>query len=598
MANTVSDFWAWQQANAFQSAADAQRATAEAQRALVDVTARTNQIIQQAEHDRKKLLQDQFEEQERAHKQERFAKGLLVQAEVDIQSSDISKMEYDDLSAHVGRMNSLLDFADNKRLLIDFFETVDDIRFAQKTIRDVKAHLELANAVLAKARGKLERERLRDIVESMKEALGPYIEKSDELRDVAPNQDKPQEREMFYAQQLCLHSAHLHWIRMNLGQAETLLPEINSGFETIVQQIESDIRKTSSQLSSESSREIKEIIPKMSDFSTLIDRTYWQQFDPEHTEPIEFDHLCPVCNGPVNVAKLPTDPKERSEFLVYCRIRSPVNGPHQLHSIRSDKLNHYYIKTSDYDVIQQILESKSRYLKSEPSSLKSRIKILESKHMDDLVDIENEIETSRIYQKRKLRKRRDQMKREYNTEHERLSLLIPTESAREINDEALKDIRETIKSEGRKENKDFRKYTQAYENLLMRCFGHIPGKPIDLVELVKRRRHWIQQLAFPEFPQFTQPPAEEPPAEEPPSAKTPQTAGSERRDRSVFYRSMTPEMITARRKIPDLTDEQIQNILQAGIPGRTYRPSEVQQYRDAIQVLPNTPVQTRLTDYM
>jgi len=63
-------------------------------------------------------------------------------------------------------------------------------------------------------------------------------------------------------------------------------------------------------------------------------------------------------------------------------------------------------------------------------------------------------------------------------------------------------------------------------------------------------------------------------------------------------RSMTPEMLTARGNIPDLTDEQIQTILQSNMPGRTYRPSQVQQYRDAMQVLPNTPVQTRLTDYM
>jgi len=65
-------------------------------------------------------------------------------------------------------------------------------------------------------------------------------------------------------------------------------------------------------------------------------------------------------------------------------------------------------------------------------------------------------------------------------------------------------------------------------------------------------------------------------------------------------RSMTPEMLTARGNIPDLTDEQIQNILQSPFPGRTrpYTPTQVSQYRDAMQVLPNTPVQTRLTDYM
>ena len=65
-------------------------------------------------------------------------------------------------------------------------------------------------------------------------------------------------------------------------------------------------------------------------------------------------------------------------------------------------------------------------------------------------------------------------------------------------------------------------------------------------------------------------------------------------------RSMTPEMLTARGNIPDLTDEQIQTILQSPFPGRTrpYTPTQVSQYRDAMQVLPNTPVQTRLTDYM
>lgn len=65
-------------------------------------------------------------------------------------------------------------------------------------------------------------------------------------------------------------------------------------------------------------------------------------------------------------------------------------------------------------------------------------------------------------------------------------------------------------------------------------------------------------------------------------------------------RSMTPDILTARAKLPKLSDEQIQRILQAGIPGRTrpYTPTQVSQYRDMMQVLPNTPVQTQLTDYM
>ena len=65
-------------------------------------------------------------------------------------------------------------------------------------------------------------------------------------------------------------------------------------------------------------------------------------------------------------------------------------------------------------------------------------------------------------------------------------------------------------------------------------------------------------------------------------------------------RSMTPEILAARANLPKLNDEQIQRILQAGIPGRTrpYTPTQVSQYRDTMQVLPNTPVQTQLTDYM
>ena len=143
---------AQQQRNALDAAAYAQQVTANAQIALANETARHNQIVQQVENERNELLQRQLDEQRKADQQERFAKGLLVQAEFDIQSADVSEMEFDDLSAHIGNLNSLIDFADNNRLLSDFFLNVDDIRFAQKTIRDVKSHLELANGFFRKAR--------------------------------------------------------------------------------------------------------------------------------------------------------------------------------------------------------------------------------------------------------------------------------------------------------------------------------------------------------------------------------------------------------------------------------------------------------------
>ena len=111
---------------------------------------------------------------------------------------------------------------------------------------------------------------------------------------------------------------------------------------------------------------------------------------------------------------------------------------------------------------------------------------------------------------------------------------------------------------------------------------------------------YVQSTSPPSRDDAAQPTASQPPVVQQPVAQAPVAQAAQDTTQMVRppMRSMTPEMLTARGNIPDLTDEQIQTILQAGMPGRTYRPSQVQQYRDAMQVLPNTPVQTRLTDYM
>ena len=142
------------------------------------------------------------------------------------------------------------------------------------------------------------------------------------------------------------------------------------------------------------------------------------------------------------------------------------------------------------------------------------------------------------------------------------------------------------------------------EELPTTAIPAVGGSRIDAAGQAVPEHIPYSTLNTPSYVQSTPPPsrddAAQPTVAQPTVAQAPVAQAAQDTTQMVRppMRSMTPEMLTARGNIPDLTDEQIQTILQAGMPGRTYRPSQVQQYRDAMQVLPNTPVQTRLTDYM
>ena len=89
-----------------------------------------------------------------------------------------------------------------------------------------------------------EKEKLRAQIETMKEILGPYIRKSDELRNAAPPSNNPEETELFYSQQTYLHTVYLDRVKTNLASFEPQFTEPTSEFETTLK-IESDTKSSS-----------------------------------------------------------------------------------------------------------------------------------------------------------------------------------------------------------------------------------------------------------------------------------------------------------------------------------------------------------------
>ena len=126
---------------------------------------------------------------------------------------------------------------------------------------------------------------------------------------------------------------------------------------------------------------------------------------------------------------------------------------------------------------------------------------------------------------------------------------------------------------------------------------HIPYSPLN-------EPSYVDTAQPSESAQITQPPVTQAaPAQAAPAQAAPAQAAPAQDTTQMVrppMRSMTPDILAARAKLPKLSDEQIQRILQSPFPERTrpYTPTQVSQYRDTMQVLPNTPVQTQLTDYM
>ena len=131
---TVGDIAALRASDALYEQARIQELQARSQESLARETARTNEILANAQDARNRELERQFEENKEEEKRERFAKGLLVKTELSFETLNYDNINLEELAKFIGEMTSLLNFSKNNGLLEEFFQDVEDIRYAHKIL--------------------------------------------------------------------------------------------------------------------------------------------------------------------------------------------------------------------------------------------------------------------------------------------------------------------------------------------------------------------------------------------------------------------------------------------------------------------------------
>jgi len=133
---TVGDIAAFRASDALYEQARAQELQAISQESLARETARTNEILAEAQDARNRELQRQFEENKQEVKREKFAKNLLVKTELLFETLNYDNINLELLAEFIAKMTSLLNFSKNNGLLEDFFQDVEDIRYAHKILNE------------------------------------------------------------------------------------------------------------------------------------------------------------------------------------------------------------------------------------------------------------------------------------------------------------------------------------------------------------------------------------------------------------------------------------------------------------------------------
>ena len=137
----------YEQARIQEKLARAQELQAISQESLARETARTNEILAEAQDARNRELQRQFEENKQEVKRERFAKNLLVKTELIFETLNYDNINLELLAEFIAKMTSLLNFSKNNGLLEDFFQDVEDIRYAHKILNEANVQSSKAKSL-------------------------------------------------------------------------------------------------------------------------------------------------------------------------------------------------------------------------------------------------------------------------------------------------------------------------------------------------------------------------------------------------------------------------------------------------------------------
>ena len=448
---------------------NAMYASADAQDRLVLENARRNEILRESELARNSEMERQFNIQQERAKQERYAKGLLVKAELTLENNDFKELNIEDISSIIGELNSLIEFSEKQKLLEDFFQEIEDIRFAHKTINLVKSSLIVArnhqNILLQREQEILVRSENQKLLNNLHDLLNHYEKQTHYLKK---SLEDSKEKIEFYSKELF----QANWFISNSG----LIPDDftkdadnRSVLENAIKETRQYIKEISTKIPSKVHDEVNNLHESISDWCQIYYKgecfEVLKQFKPRDFSEFKGFNMCPVCDKQL---KLSEANRKDGLTIVFCGDQSSeeINKVAEEYDVFEAKAyTHFFMSTLDAEFCQFIL-------KSCINSYQEKNRKLEA----DLNEAKSELENSKskFFGNGAIKQKISSIERKLLSSKKEI---LPIESQESTISSRVEEIL--------KHNKEqFEKFMQRKGQLFNSCFGYVPEDPDEASYLI------------------------------------------------------------------------------------------------------------------